>query len=185
MEFYLEYYGGCDLEFPEGVSLEPQRVPLPLGRTLVAGRAAPPARDIQLLARHISLTHFAVGRDEAGVWVRDLNSTNGTRVNGCPLPPQGSAHRLRPDDVIDCGAMQVLRLVAVVPVEPAWLAWRDGTISKLARAILDEQRYEELPILADALEDAGCTDPDILAHCRQPGEHSWGCWVIDLLLGKA
>ena len=39
-------------------------------------------------------------------------------------------------------------------------------------------------ILADALEEAGCHDLDILAHCRQPGEHVRGCWVVDLLLGK-
>jgi hypothetical protein len=41
-----------------------------------------------------------------------------------------------------------------------------------------------MPILADALEEAGCTNVDILNHCRQPGEHVRGCWVIDLLLGK-
>jgi hypothetical protein len=41
-----------------------------------------------------------------------------------------------------------------------------------------------LPILADALEEAGCTDADILNHCRHPGEHMRGCWVIDLILGK-
>jgi hypothetical protein len=39
-------------------------------------------------------------------------------------------------------------------------------------------------ILADALEEAGCTDVKILSHCRQPGEHVRGCWVVDLLLGK-
>ncbi len=41
-----------------------------------------------------------------------------------------------------------------------------------------------LALLADALEDAGCTDADILAHCRGPGPHVRGCWVVDLLLGK-
>jgi hypothetical protein len=42
----------------------------------------------------------------------------------------------------------------------------------------------EPPILADALEDAGCTNQDMLEHCRQPGEHVRGCWVVDLLLNK-
>ena len=42
----------------------------------------------------------------------------------------------------------------------------------------------ELPILADALEDAGCADAAILAHCRGPGEHVRGCWVVDLLTGR-
>ena len=41
-----------------------------------------------------------------------------------------------------------------------------------------------LPILADALEEAGCTDADMLAHCRGPGPHVRGCWVVDLVLGK-
>jgi hypothetical protein len=42
-----------------------------------------------------------------------------------------------------------------------------------------------MPILADALEDAGCDNADILSHCRQPGAHVRGCWVVDLVLGKS
>lgn len=66
-----------------------------------------------------------------------------------------------------------------------WLAWNDGTVRRLAQSIYDENAFDRLPILADALEDAGCTDADILNHCRQLGEHVRGCWVIDLLLGKS
>jgi hypothetical protein len=55
----------------------------------------------------------------------------------------------------------------------------------LARAIYDERRFTDLPILADALEEAGVTDPSILGHCRSAGPHFRGCWVLDLLLGKA
>jgi hypothetical protein len=65
---------------------------------------------------------------------------------------------------------------------PAILAWNDGTIPKLAQAIYDNRRFTDLPILADALEEAGCTNSDILNHCRQPGEHVRGCWVLDLVL---
>lgn len=71
-----------------------------------------------------------------------------------------------------------------VTVSPAWLAWNHGTVPKLAQAIYDERRFADMPILADALEEAGCTSADILAHCRQPAEHVRGCWVVDLLLGK-
>ena len=71
-----------------------------------------------------------------------------------------------------------------VPIEPAWLTRNDGTVAKLAHAIYDESRFEDMPILADALEDAGCHEEQILAHCRGPGPHVRGCWVIDLLLGK-
>jgi hypothetical protein len=69
-------------------------------------------------------------------------------------------------------------------LEPVRLSWLDGTFPKLAQVIYDERAFDRLPILADALEDAGCDNADILAHCRQPGEHVRGCWVIDRLLGK-
>jgi hypothetical protein len=57
-------------------------------------------------------------------------------------------------------------------------------IPKMAKAIYKERTFDQLPVLADALEDAGCTDSEILNHCRAPGEHVLGCWVVDLLLGK-
>jgi len=72
-----------------------------------------------------------------------------------------------------------------LPVIDSWLLWNDGTIPKIAQAIYDERAFDRMPILADALEDAGCDDADILRHCREPGEHVRGCWVVDLLLGKA
>jgi hypothetical protein len=71
------------------------------------------------------------------------------------------------------------------PADPAWLAWREGTIACLAQAIYDSQTCARLPVLADALEEAGCTDVDVLGHCRVPGPHARGCWVVDLLLGKS
>jgi hypothetical protein len=71
-----------------------------------------------------------------------------------------------------------------VSLEPAWLAWRDGTVRRLAAAIYEERRFADLPVLADALEEAGCDNPDILDHCRGGGEHVRGCWVVDLILGK-
>jgi hypothetical protein len=71
-----------------------------------------------------------------------------------------------------------------VTIDPAWRKWGDGTVSKLAETIYDERAFERMPILADALEDAGCDNADVLAHCRQPGEHVRGCWVVDLLLSK-
>jgi hypothetical protein len=71
-----------------------------------------------------------------------------------------------------------------VAVDPNWRRWHDDTVAKMARIIYDEQRFDDLPILADALEDAGCDNANILAHCRGPGPHVRGCWVVDLLLGK-
>jgi hypothetical protein len=67
---------------------------------------------------------------------------------------------------------------------PAVLAWDKGTVPKLAAAIYEERVFDRLPILADALEDAGCTDAEVLTHCRSGGVHVRGCWVVDLVLGK-
>jgi len=69
-------------------------------------------------------------------------------------------------------------------VDSTWLSWNGGTVPRLAQAIYNERTFNRLPILADALEEAGCTNADILGHCRQPGDHVRGCWVVDLLLGK-
>jgi hypothetical protein len=69
-------------------------------------------------------------------------------------------------------------------VQPAWLKWNHGTIPGIARGIYDDQAFERLGVLADALEDAGCSDAVILDHCRKPGEHVRGCWLVDLILCK-
>jgi hypothetical protein len=71
-----------------------------------------------------------------------------------------------------------------VPLQPEWLTGNGGAAHHLARVIDDEQRFAEMPILADALEEAGCSHPDVLNHCRQH-VHARGCWVLDLLLGRA
>jgi hypothetical protein len=71
-----------------------------------------------------------------------------------------------------------------IHASPEWLTWNDGTIQKLAQAIYADRAFDRLPILADALEDAGCDNTDLLAHCRGPGPHVRGCWAVDLVLGK-
>lgn len=78
-----------------------------------------------------------------------------------------------------------MRENSLIRLDPTWLAWCDKTVPKLAQAIYDECAFDRLPILADALEEAGCTDADILDHCRQAGEHVRGCWIVDLILGKS
>ncbi len=71
-----------------------------------------------------------------------------------------------------------------VALDSSLLAWNDGTVRKMALVTYDERAFDRLPLLADALEDAGCSEAEILAHCRGPGPHVRGCWVVDLLLGK-
>jgi hypothetical protein len=68
-------------------------------------------------------------------------------------------------------------------VDRAWLAWNDATVAKLAQSIYEDRAFGRLPILADALEEAGCDQAALLDHCRQPAEHARGCWVLDALLG--
>ena len=68
-----------------------------------------------------------------------------------------------------------------VCVDPAWLT--PGVV-ELAQGIYDDRAFDRMLVLADALEEAGCTDTGILTHCRAPGPHVRGCWVVDLLLGK-
>jgi hypothetical protein len=77
-------------------------------------------------------------------------------------------------------------------LSPAWLAWNDATVVRLAQAAYEERYMPEgrldngrLAVLADALEEAGCADPDILGHLRGPGPHVRGCWPVDLCLGKS
>lgn len=84
------------------------------------------------------------------------------------------------------------------PINDCFLRWNDRLVPRLAQGIYDERAFDRMPILADALEEAGCTNEDILMHCRglefvddrtwatEPlrGQHVRGCWVIDLLLGK-
>ena len=61
--------------------------------------------------------------------------------------------------------------------------WTGGDVAHVARAIYEENRFEDMPVLADALEDAGCDDLGLIAHCRQTGLHIRGCWAVDLTLG--
>jgi hypothetical protein len=70
-------------------------------------------------------------------------------------------------------------------ISSAILAWKDGTVRRIAQAVYAERDFSGLPILADALEDAGCTDSTILEHLRDPGPHVRGCWPVDLVLLKA
>lgn len=62
--------------------------------------------------------------------------------------------------------------------------WRTDTAVALARQMYESRDFGAMPILADALQEAGCDNEDILAHCRGPGPHVRGCWVVDLVLGK-
>jgi hypothetical protein len=63
-------------------------------------------------------------------------------------------------------------------------SWLTPTAVALAREIYKYRAFNRLPSLADALQDAGCENDDVLSHCRCPGPHVLGCWALDLMLGK-
>jgi hypothetical protein len=114
------------------------------------------------------------GMEEAAVWLlkraRHLGSGPETREKAeqCALIRDVVGNPFRP----------------LPDLDPRWLSWGDGAVPKLARAIYDERRWAELPVLADALEEAGCSDGQLLGHCRGGAAHARGCWAVDLILGK-
>jgi hypothetical protein len=79
----------------------------------------------------------------------------------------------------------------LLPVKPAWLTWHGGIVRRLAEDAYGERELlagaldlDRLAVLADALEEAGCDQADLLGHLRGPGPHIRGCWAVDLVLGK-
>jgi hypothetical protein len=83
-----------------------------------------------------------------------------------------------------CALLREIFPPADVVVCPAWIAANDGAVGKIARAAYDQGAFDLLPVLADALEEGGYDEPRVLAHCRGPGPHVRGCWVVDALLDQ-
>jgi hypothetical protein len=97
------------------------------------------------------------------------------------------------DHLLEEPVCQLIREVLGNPFRHVVLesAWRTPTVTALATAAYEERSLPagtfdpaRLAVLSDALEDAGCTNEQILVHLREPSPHVRGCWVIDLLLGK-
>jgi hypothetical protein len=116
------------------------------------------------------------------VWVRDLNTLSRIYLNGRQIHGD-TEQAVRPCDVIRAGDT-LLRLGYGVALDPGWLRWNGGAVAALARQIREGRAADLLPVLADALEEAGCSDADLLGHLRGPGAHVRGCFVVDQLLGK-
>lgn len=92
-----------------------------------------------------------------------------------------------PEYSTELGAQaNLLRDILGNPFRPVTFspAWRTDTAVSLAFQRYDARDFSAMPILADALQDAGCASAEVLDHCRGPGPHVRGCWVVDLVLGK-
>jgi hypothetical protein len=103
---------------------------------------------------------------------RSLEPFDGRRPNSAPTEERAQA------DLLRCIFGNPFRPVVFAP------SWRTETAVALAAGIYADRAFDRLPILADALEEAGCDVADILSHCRVPGPHARGCWVVDAVLGK-
>jgi hypothetical protein len=123
------------------------------------------------------------------VAVRGREATPG-RLTGPPLSPVEIVARAtaeRAEREAQCGVLRDVVgpfLFRQVRLDPLWLAWNDSVSVQLTRSVYERRDFDRLPILADALEDAGCVDADLLSHLRGPGPHVRGCWALDLILGK-
>lgn len=114
-------------------------------------------------------------------------STRGPLWEFMNLPWTGFLQLIYSGDQQYPGFVDFLRCILGNPFRPvAFLdSWRSEATVALASAIYADRAFDRLPVLADALEEAGCDYPDVLAHCRGPGPHSRGCWVVDGVLGKS
>jgi hypothetical protein len=121
-------------------------------------------------SRHAAMGFSMLAQHEAG---RSAQEQRTAGVNGKLAGQQAQANILR--DIFGDP-------FCPVTCDPEW---RTSTVLALAQGIYDERAFDRMPILADALQDAGCDNAEILDHCRGPGPHVRGCWVVDLLLGKS
>jgi hypothetical protein len=105
-------------------------------------------------------------------------------VSTRPFSEDDEAARVREAEVGQ--QTRLLRCIFGNPFRPVTFApaWRTETALALATGIYEDRAFDRLPILADALEEAGCDVADVLTHCRGPGPHARGCWVVDGVLGK-
>jgi hypothetical protein len=141
-----------------------------------------PNNSLVLTDRHVSRWHATISSAGGRFFLRDQSSVNGTRVDGRLIECETPLHH---GQVIRVGGV-ILRYdhpaARPIQLDPAWLTGNDRAVIHLAATIAGEGSFELMPILADALEDAGCADADVLRHCREGGPHRRGCWVLELIV---
>jgi hypothetical protein len=139
-------------------------------RAAVVARAAPPIEGEDKYSRSMVDMALRLTSERA---VQSLESSlAGLFANNTPDEQMAQASWMR--DIFG----NPFRPVAFSPT------WRTDTAVTLARQMYDAREFSAMPILADALQDAGCDSDEVLTHCRGVGPHVRGCWVVDLVLGK-
>jgi hypothetical protein len=115
-----------------------------------------------------------------------VQSARSAQVPGGPATHQAAAAR-HEEERIQAGLLRDLfgnPFRQPAAPAPAILAWNDKTVTRIVQAIYQDRDFDRLPVLADALLEAGCDDEELLAHCRSKGPHARGCWAVDLLIGR-
>ena len=145
------------------------------------------ARDVKVILRSPSQTPFQRAANAAFDATRDTGSSASNNA------PYEAARALSFKDHNHCeeGELRqqanLLRCIFGNPFRPVFVHpdWLTTNVVSLAQTIYDNGAYDRIPILGDAIEEAGCNNTNILDHCRSETEHVRGCWVIDALLGNA
>ena len=157
-----------------------------------AGYAASDAYQDSLGTRAADLAHAAF----AAAAPDDYTDPDFVAAETAPHDSANAAATLTVDDMSDAwraarateSAAQaaLLRDIFGNPFRPVAFspAWRTDTAVALAQQMYDAREFGAMPILADALQNAGCDNDEVLTHCREGGPHVRGCWVVDLVLGK-
>jgi hypothetical protein len=171
----------------------------------VAERFADGGSSVEELVRAWEVAGDVWPRDRRGVsqystWVRvhraAWQAANPTPADAAFLVCKQTDAQLTPSEVAAAGGYTSVatnkKIIALLldifenPFRPIAFdpAWRTETAVLLARGMYESRDFSPMPILADALQDAGCDSAAVLDHCRGRGPHARGCWVVDLVLGK-
>jgi hypothetical protein len=140
-----------------------------------------------------------------GYGYREVNKARGYRVMDCTAGAVAECCLSIADHRCDAGAQSSFLASHSDDIPAEWLHqsvlvrcvfgnpfnrvtfstdWRTSTVLALARTMYESREFSAMPILADALQDAGCDDEEVLNHCREGDSHARGCLVVDLVLGK-
>lgn len=140
------------------------------------------ARSTADLSSHQAATYAAQHSADAASWSQwgDAERDGATDEQFC---------RFRQAALLEQIASQTARFEEICP--PATpgksspsRSWITPALLEMAQGIYDQRSFRLLPVLADALEEAGCPDGELVAHLRRPAEHVRGCWALDIILGK-
>jgi hypothetical protein len=137
---------------------------------------ADPTRDAMFAAYHAAR---AAGKEAGPGWESSHDEEGGEDRESLP----GAIARAQ-ESLAQC---RLLRDIAGDPFRPVAvdLAWNVPAVAARARIIYESRTFDRMAELAVSLADAGCADNRILEHCRAAGPHVRGCWLLDLILGKA